>query len=108
MTTSPNKELKDLLLTILDDQKALNITTIDLAGKSNIADYVIIATGTSNRHLSSISDKIQRILKKNKRKILGVDGENTGDWVVIDLEDVIIHLFRDEVREYYKIEELWD
>jgi ribosome-associated protein len=108
MTKPPNKELKDLVLTIIEDQKALNIAIIDLSGKSDIADYVIIATGTSNRHLSSISDKVQRTLKKDKRKILGVDGEDTGDWVVMDLEDVIVHLFRDEVREYYNIEELWD
>lgn len=107
MTKSTNIALKDLVLSILDDQKAINVITIDLSGKSDIADYVIIATGTSNRHLFSISDKIQRTLKKEKRKILGIDGVETGDWIVMDLEDIIVHLFREEVRDYYQIEKIW-
>lgn len=107
MNKSPNKALLDLVLNVLDDQKAINVLTIDLSKISDIADYVIVATGTSNRHLFTMSDKIQRTLKKEKKKILGVDGEETGDWIVMDLEDVIVHLFREEVRDYYKIEEIW-
>ncbi len=107
MTKTSNTQLKDLVINVLEDQKAINITTIDLSGKSDIADYIIIATGTSKRHLSALSDKIHRTIKSEKRKILGIDGEDTGDWIVIDLEDIILHLFREEVREYYQIEKIW-
>lgn len=107
MTKQGNTKLKNLVLDSLTDQKALNVITIDLSNKSDIADYIIIATGTSRRHLSTLAEKIHRSAKNEKMKILGIDGEETGDWIVMDLEDVIVHLFREEVREYYKIQELW-
>ncbi|MDR2008551.1 MAG: ribosome silencing factor [Alphaproteobacteria bacterium] len=100
-------ELKNIVLNTLEEQKALNILTFTLGGKSDIADFIIVATGTSSRHLFTLSEKIYRAAKSAHAKILGIDGAEQGDWIVIDLEDIIIHLFRAEVREYYKIEELW-
>lgn len=108
MNNTPNKELLTLTLNVLEDQKAINIKIIDLSGRTDITDYVIIATGTSNRHLSAMCDKVRRAVKKSKNPILGIDGEETGDWIVMDLQDVIVHLFREEVREYYQIDQLWD
>ncbi|MDR0484345.1 MAG: ribosome silencing factor [Alphaproteobacteria bacterium] len=100
--------LKDNIIATLEDQKARNIITFTLGEKSDIADFIIIATGNSSRHLLTLSEKIYRTAKTEKAKILGIDGETTGDWIVLDLEDIIIHLFREEVREYYKIEEIWE
>ncbi|MCL2567443.1 MAG: ribosome silencing factor [Alphaproteobacteria bacterium] len=102
-----NETLKNLVLNTLEEQKAINVLTFTLGGKSDIADYIIIATGTSSRHLYTLSEKIHRAAKSGGAKILGIDGENDGDWIVIDLQDVIVHLFREEVREYYKLEEIW-
>lgn len=100
-------QLKELVLQTLDDQKANNIVEIDLTTKSDICDFIIIASGTSSRHLFSIKEKIQEAIKKNGYKKFSSEGEDSLNWVVIDLEDIIIHLFKPEVRDYYQIEEIW-
>lgn len=102
-----SKKLINQILSNLDDNKALDINSLSLKGKSDIADYLIIATGTSSRHVSSLAEKTVDDLKKNNIKNVNTEGLDKGDWVLIDGGDIIIHLFREEVREFYDIEKLW-
>ena len=95
------------ILSKLEDNKALDIVSINLKGKSDIADYMVIATGTSNRHVGSISEHLISELKKEGINNLKAEGINKSDWVLIDSGDVIIHVFRKEVREFYNLEKLW-
>lgn len=99
--------MKDLVVNSLEDDKAQAITVIDLAGKSTLADYMVIASGTSARHLSAISDHLVERLKAADAPKAVVDGKDQGDWVLIDAGDVIVHLFRPEVRAFYNLEKLW-
>ena len=92
---------------VLSDNKAKNITKINLEKKSSIADYMIICSGTSNRHVISLSNYLVEALKKENLNTLNVEGIRNGDWVLIDAGDIIIHLFRSEVREYYGLEKMW-
>ena len=92
---------------VLSDNKAKNITKINLEKKSSIADYMIICSGTSNRHVISLSNYLVEALKKENLNTLNVEGIRNGDWVLVDAGDIIIHLFRSEVREYYGLEKMW-
>ena len=92
---------------VLSDNKAKNITKINLEKKSSIADYMIICSGTSNRHVISLSNYLVEALKKENLNTLNVEGVRNGDWVLVDAGDIIIHLFRSEVREYYGLEKMW-
>ena len=92
---------------ILLDNKANDIIKIDLKNKSSIAEFMIICSGTSNRHVISLSNYLVEALKKENLKTLNVEGKRNGDWVLVDAGDVIIHLFRHEVREYYALEKMW-
>ena len=85
-----------------------NKSTLEVDGKVLNAKYIIIATGTSTRHLVTLRDKIVSHLKSNKHKFLGSEGEETANWIVVDCESVVIHLFRQEVRDYYKLEDIWN
>ena len=102
-----SKKLINQIMANLDDNKAIDINSLSLKGKSDIADYLIIATGTSSRHVSSLAQKTVDDLKKNNIKNINTEGLDKGDWVLIDGGDVIIHLFREEVRDFYDIEKLW-
>ena len=95
------------ILTCLDDAKAEDITTIDLAGKSSIGDFMVIASGRSDRHVGAIGDQLQRKLKENGHGRIRIEGLETCDWVLIDTGDIIVHVFRPEVREFYKLEKMW-
>ena len=97
----------DSIVTQLEDNKALDIISIDLKGKSDIADFLVIATGTSNRHVGSLSENLITELKKDGIKNIKAEGINKSDWVLIDSGDVIVHIFRKEVREFYNLEKLW-
>tara|TARA_B100002019_G_scaffold251580_1_gene232104 strand:- start:108 stop:458 length:351 start_codon:yes stop_codon:yes gene_type:complete len=92
---------------VLSDNKAKKITKINLEKKSSIADYMIICSGTSNRHVISLSNYLVEALKKENLNTLNVEGIRNGDWVLVDAGDIIIHLFRSEVREYYGLEKMW-
>ena len=92
---------------ILSENKAKNIIKIDLKGKSSIADFMIICSGTSNRHVISLSNYLVEGLKKENLKTLNVEGRRNGDWVLVDAGDIIVHLFRSEVRDYYGLEKMW-
>ena len=92
---------------VLSDNKAKNITKINLEKKSSIADFMIICSGTSNRHVISLSNYLVEALKKENLNTLNVEGIRNGDWVLVDAGDIIIHLFKSEVREYYGLEKMW-
>ena len=103
VVTDISKKINKVLL----DNKAKNIIKIDLKNKSSIADFMIICSGTSNRHVVSLSNYLVEALKKENLKTLNVEGKRNGDWVLVDAGDVIVHLFRNEVREYYSLEKMW-
>ena len=114
--TSPNKKIKfqdfsDTLLNCiiksLTENKAEDITTIDLRGKTSIGDFMVVASGRSTRQVSSISQKLVDILKTDLGRLSKVEGKDAGDWVLIDTGDIIVHVFRPEVREFYQIEKMW-
>ena len=100
-------QILELITTSLDDDKAENILTIPLRGKSAIADYMIVASGTSSRQVAAMAEHIEFKLKQNKIAILGLEGLRQADWVLIDANDVVVHLFRPEVREFYGLERMW-
>ena len=100
--------LLKLVETSLDDNKAQALTVIDLAGKSTIADHMVIVTGTSSRQISAMADYLVQDLKAAGYENIIVDGQSQGDWVLVDIGDIIVHLFRPEVREFYNLEKMWD
>ena len=103
-----SKELKSILLEkILDDNKAQSITSINLKNKSYIADYMIIASGTSSRHLQSLSEILVNELKKNGIENCRIEGKDSNDWKSVDAHDVIVHIFHPEKREFYDLEKMW-
>jgi len=91
----------------LEDDKAEDITVINLAGKTSIADYMIIASGRSNRHVAALAGHLVERLKKRGLVPLSVEGLAQSDWVLVDAGDVIIHIFRPEVRSFYNLEKMW-
>ena len=105
--TETSSKLLDQITIWLDEAKAEEIVSIDLAGKSSIADSMIIATGRTDRHVGAIADQLQQYLRDAGCRKLRVEGMQTCDWVLIDTGDIIIHLFRPEVREFYNLEKMW-
>ena len=99
--------LLDRILTSLKNDKAEDIVQIDLRGKSSIGDYMIIASGRSSRQVTAISEKLVDNIKKDFGRSSKVEGKNAGDWVLIDTGDVIVHVFRPKVREFYQLEKMW-
>ncbi len=97
----------DLVLTCLDDDKAEEIVSINLEGKSAIADHMVVASGRSQRHVGALADHLTRRMKEEGLGNARVEGLAQSDWVLIDGGDVIIHIFRPEVREFYKLEKMW-
>lgn len=103
----PSMSLLDLVLNSLQDDKAEDIVSIDLAGKTTIADHMVVASGRSTRQVMSISDKLQKRIKESTGESVKIEGQTAGDWVLVDAGDVIVHIFRPEVREFYQIEKMW-
>ena len=100
-------EIKNNIEKILDDNKAQNITCIDLKNKSYIADYMIIASGTSSRHLQSLSENLVSQLKKLGINNCHIEGRDSSDWKLVDAQDIIVHIFHPEKREFYDLENMW-
>jgi len=100
-------EIKKNIEKILDDNKAQNITSINLKNKSYIADYMIIASGTSSRHLQSLSEILVNELKKEGIENCRIEGKDSNDWKLVDAHDVIVHIFHPEKREFYDLEKMW-
>jgi ribosome-associated protein len=103
---SPEDVLK-IILARLDDQKATETTRIDLKGKTTIADYMVVTCGRSHRHVGAIADNVVDALAKRGITRVRVEGLPHCDWVLIDASDVIVHVFRPEVREFYNLEKMW-
>jgi len=101
-------ETLQTVLESLEDMKAEDIVTIDLSGKSSIADRMVVASGRSSRHVGSIADNVVEALGEAGMKGLRVEGQPHCDWVLIDAGDVIVHVFRPEVRDFYNLEKMWE
>ncbi|WP_376767935.1 ribosome silencing factor [Jiella pacifica] len=97
----------DLVMQSLQDSKGEDIVSIDLNGKSALADYMVVVSGRSNRHVMAIADHLLRHLKENGLGTARVEGLQNGDWVLIDSGDIIVHIFRPEIRSFYNIEKMW-
>lgn len=106
MDNSSTVELKDVIVATLEKYKAENITVIDLKRKSNIADFMIIATGRSNKHVASTAEFVVAEIKNRGNKCL-IEGMKNSDWVLIDTMDILVHIFSKESREHYALEQLW-
>jgi ribosome-associated protein len=102
-----SSDLLSVILASLEDDKAEDIVSIPLAGKSEMADHMVIATGRSSRQVAAISEKLADRLKHEIGVIARTEGKDLGDWVLIDAGDVIVHVFRPEVREFYQLEKMW-
>ena len=97
----------NLIRASLDGDKAEDIVAIDISEKSSFADYMIVASGRSQRHVGALASKLQEKLKEAGGSVLSIEGADSCDWVLIDAGDVVVHLFRDEVRELYNLEKMW-
>ena len=105
--TDQVEALHALVLSSLDDDQAVEVVSIPLAGKSSIADYMIVASGKSTRQVASMAQKLSEKIKGEFRRTARVEGLPNADWVLIDGGDVIVHLFRPEVRSFYNLERMW-
>jgi len=99
--------LHSLVLKSLDDDQAVDVVTIPLTGKSNIADHMVIASGRSTRQVASMAGKLADRIKQELKKNVRIEGLSAADWVLIDADDVIVHIFRPEVRSFYNLERMW-
>src|SRR5690606_38179798 len=97
----------ETVLASLDDSKAEDIVSIDIQGKSSLGDYMVVASGRSHRHVSAVADHLIKALKDAGFGLPRVEGLGNADWVLIDSGDIIVHVFRPEVREFYNIEKMW-
>ena len=99
--------LKKIILNTLDSNKALDIISIDLANKSSMADYMIIASGTSSKHIQALSEQVLEQFKKNGVLNSKIEGKDSNDWKLIDGIDLIVHIFNPEKRKFYELEKIW-
>ena len=103
-----NHKLKNKIIESLEDLKAVNPVVIDVKEVSTFTDYMVIASGTSNRHITAISEKVIESLKENKISGVKVEGQLGDDWLLVDAGDVIVHLMSSDARDFYDLESLWD
>ena len=102
-----NSDLKNLILKTLDSNKALDIVSIDLKNKSSMADHLIIASGTSSRHIQALSEMVLEKLRSNGVKNSKIEGKESGDWKLVDGIDLIVHIFHPDKRKFYELEKIW-
>ena len=101
------KKLLDIVLTSLNDGKATDVDLYDVKKLTSMSEYILIASGRSRRQVSALADKLIQTVKENKFETLGVEGKNEGEWVLVDLGDIIVHIMHPSSREYYQLEKLW-
>ena len=105
--TFSSQEVLETVLASVEDDKAEDVVQIDLRGRSDVADWMVICSGRSSRQVSAIAEKLSERLKHKFRILPKMEGKEAGDWVLIDTGDVIVHVFRPEVRDFYQIEKMW-
>ena len=98
---------KKIVVDALEDLKAVNIVTLDVTGLTDVMDYLIIASGTSNRHVKSLADNVCMVAKRQDLRPLGVEGEDAGEWVLVDFGDVVVQVMLPATRDFYDLERLW-
>lgn len=101
-------EIKDIVQNSLEDMKAVDIVSIDVRGKSSLTDVLYIATGNSTRHVKSIAEMVAINIKEAGIDIIGVEGKGSAEWVLVDLNDIIVHVMLQSTRDFYKLEKLWE
>lgn len=101
------QQLQDFIIDKIDDLKGQQITALNVQGKSSITDYMVICTGTSTRHVISVAEYVAKEAKLAGVEPMGIEGTQTGDWVIVDLGDVIVHVMQEESRAAYQLERLW-
>ncbi len=102
-----SSELCTLIVTALDDLKGLDIVTLDVRQMTTVTDYMVVASGTSNRHVSGLVDNVVEKAKAAGRRPIGIEGEDGGEWILLDLQDALVHVMLPKVREFYNLEKLW-
>lgn len=101
------EQLKSVILNALDDVKAKDVTVIDVRDRTSVTDYMVIASGTSNRHVKSLADNVVLEAKKHGQRPLGAEGEPGSDWILVDLGEVVVHVMLPATREFYDLERFW-
>ncbi|WP_221800099.1 ribosome silencing factor [Oceanobacter mangrovi] len=101
------EQIKDLVIDALDDMKAKDITVLDVRGRTSVTDWMIIATGTSNRHVNAVAGNVEEKAKQAGMRPNGTEGRAAADWVLVDLVDVVVHVMTDQARQFYDLERLW-
>ncbi len=102
------EQLCELVVEALEDLKARDIKVLDVRGKSSITDMMIVASGTSDRQVRALADSVIEKVKQHNIQPLGVEGQQAGEWIVVDLVDVVVHVMLPEIRDFYNLEKLWD
>lgn len=102
-----NEELVKIALSALEDMKAQDITTIDVRGKTSVTDFMVIASGSSSRHVKSLAENVLEKVKENGVRALGSEGLDGGEWALLDLGDVVVHVMQVATRQFYDLERLW-
>ena len=102
-----NLDLKKIIIKTLDSNKALDIVSIDLKDKSSIADFMIVASGTSSRHIQSLSEQVLEKFKTNGLKNCKIEGKDSAEWKLVDGIDIVVHIFNPEKRKFYELEKIW-
>ncbi|MEM9581747.1 MAG: ribosome silencing factor [Pseudomonadota bacterium] len=105
--TLSSEELLAWIVSAIEEEKAEDIVQIDLRGRSEIADYMVICSGRSTRQVTALADKLSTKLKQEFDRVAKLEGKAAGDWVLLDTGDVVVHIFRPEVREFYQLEKMW-
>lgn len=102
-----SEQLRDLVISTLEETKARDVTILDVRKMTTVTDYMVIASGTSNRHVRALAEAVGEASRENGHRPNGVEGANSGEWVLLDLQDVLVHVMLPRVREFYNLEKLW-
>lgn len=105
--TVTTEQMKEWVITALEDVKAQDIQVLDVRGKTSITDFMIVASGTSDRHVKALADAAVEAAKKHGQEPIGVEGESSREWVLVDLGDIILHVMHPQTRAFYNLEKLW-
>lgn len=106
--TMQAEELRDRVIHVIEDMKGQDIEALDVRGMTDITDSMIIASGTSNRHVKAVADRVVEVLRDSGVKPLGVEGEQQGEWILLDFGDVVVHVMHPDSRRFYELEKLWN